>query len=168
MTLSGRSSATDKLVTDRIGSTWRPVYNSVSGMAVKDAIQADVTTGALAASRTQEWFGKNLSSMKKGLIENATRGVSTALRRVLKGDVPQHPPTAALGVHPVIPAEEVQTLLAEPDTALAQIIRARVMRRDIIKLNPIYAEDLPKLQECSDNSNKKIATSWPVSELPAH
>jgi len=39
--------------------------------------------------------------------------------------------------HLVEPAE-VQTLLAEPNTALAIVSRARVIRRDVVVLAPAY------------------------------
>src|SRR5690606_8517923 len=54
-------------------------------------------------------------------------------------------PTSQFGPMPLFQAAEVVVLLAEPNTAIALTNRARVPRRDIIRLNPVY--DPAKLSE---------------------
>jgi hypothetical protein len=41
-------------------------------------------------------------------------------------------------VHELVEASEVGTLLAEPNTALVVGYRARVPRRDVVRLSPVY------------------------------
>ena len=51
----------------------------------------------------------------------------------------QHVAALSVGVSPLVDADEVALLTAEPDTALVSLNRGRVVRRDLVKLNPIYS-----------------------------
>ena len=46
--------------------------------------------------------------------------------------------TQSLDVQPNVTPEEVNELLARPESALVQVIRARVPRRDLVQTTPIY------------------------------
>ena len=46
--------------------------------------------------------------------------------------------TSGLAAHQLIQPEEIATLLAEPNLALAVTTRARVPRRDVIVLSPRF------------------------------
>jgi hypothetical protein len=141
--LPGRSTQTDLFISERCGMSWRASIDQVNGMSLRTAVQAEMVSGALAAGRTQptalrfsdvpklgapglpKWMhnmAQMWQSLRTGMAQEASKGV----------------PGSSLGVRPIAQAGEISSLLSEPDTALAVITRARVLRRDVIRLKPMY------------------------------
>lgn len=137
---SNRSPDTDEFVAARAGSSWRPLVRAVEGLPVRTAIQAQAVTGQNAAALYQTSI-RETRPMNGGEL-HPIKGITTAIKRVFQGEPPQAKPQSQLGAFPLIESGEVQQLVAEPDTALALITRGRVMRRDLIKMTPMY--EVPK------------------------
>lgn len=136
--LPGRSFRTDEFVTKRLGKSWGAKVERVEGLTVRDAMRSETLTGALAASRTQEsmrrWIGPGMYGMS-----SARRGRFTnQLSRLLGAEGASERSQCHVGVHELVEASEVATLLAEPNTALVVGYRARVPRRDVVRLSPVY------------------------------
>lgn len=137
--LTGRSEETDKFVAHRIGAAWSPYVEAGNGLPVKTAIQADMMTGPHAAKRTQKFFGKHLRSDNwNNLVYRATRGVAGQIRALFQGQAVGAQASCRLGVRGMVEPGEIQTLLAEPNRALAIVSRARVIRRDAVTLFPDF------------------------------
>jgi TraM recognition site of TraD and TraG/Type IV secretory system Conjugative DNA transfer len=142
LTLTGRSPSTDDFMAGRAGSAWRLTIPSVEGLPVRMAIDAHTNTGAVAASRYQasvrEFVAIPGSKLAHSGWQRFTAPIAKALRQVGNtGDGGKKTATTTLAAAPVIDPAELQTLLALPDTAFIQATRARVLRRDVIKLNPL-------------------------------
>lgn len=136
LVLQGGSPSTDDLVTRRLGVSWKPMVDSVEGWAVRSAIQAQAVSGVLAAAQTQPSLRPFVNESALG--NSSTKGVISGIARWMTGKEPTKRPHSRIGPQPLIQTGEVATLLAEPDTALALLVRGRVPRRDIIRLKPIY------------------------------
>jgi len=140
--LAGRSRRTDELVCERLGSAWLMRTEQVNGTPVRDAIHASVLVGPLAASVKQPFFGSHMGKggkkMAQAMVARATQGVAIAFQKAWKGEQPQNPAQVKLGVAPLLDPAEVSSLLARPDSALVVATRARVVRRDVVMLSPIY------------------------------
>lgn len=136
--LPGRSFRTDQFVANRLGKVWGARFDRVEGMNVRDAMKSETLTGAFAASRTQvslrRWIGPALYRMG-----DVRRGRFTStLGRLLGSNAAEGKSVSVVGVHDLVDASEVGTLLAEPNTALVVGHRARVPRRDVVRLAPHY------------------------------
>lgn len=142
LTLSGRSPATDAFMAHRTGTTWRLTVEAIKGLPVRMAVAANVATGISAACRHQASLIEALDIPGADLAETAwtraTQPVTAILKTIMGGKDSGAAFETKLGPRPVIEAGELQTLLAEPDTALVLTTRGRVPRRDIIQLAPIY------------------------------
>lgn len=134
--LQGRSSQTAAFVAAKLGVDWRPQMESVEGMAVRAALDVQVLSGAGAAARRQPTIARYANPWWR--LHRASAGVLGGFKRVMFGDSATPRPVSRLGAAPVVVADELATLLAEPDTALAVLNRARAPRRDIIRLSPEY------------------------------
>lgn len=141
MTLSGRSVATDAYMAARAGASWRLSIDKLEGLPVRTAIGADSMTGVIAAGRHQPTIAETEHLMGSSLIEmawsRATQPIAKILNQIGTG-AGGSKTSVQLEPRPVINAAELQTLLAEPDTALILATRARVARRDVIRLSPAY------------------------------
>lgn len=130
--LPGRSMETDEFVADRGGSQWRPKLSRLNGLTVRDDLTIDAVSGASAAATRQP----HLRGQKTGVIENA----EDAVQKIVRAVIPERRAAteSTVGPTPIVESAEIQTLLAEPNTALAYVTRARVPRRDVIRLTPDY------------------------------
>ncbi len=136
--LSGRSRATDAFLSQRAGACWRALVNNVPGASVRDTITADAFSGAMAAARKQpsmrEWagvmepFSGSPLSLDSLIPQKRQSGAAAAV------NMPDQVPRASLGPVPLVYPDEMTTLLAQPNLALAITTRARVPRRDVILL----------------------------------
>ena len=145
LTLAGRSPDTDFFMARRAGSSWRLAINQLQGMSVRTAIDANMVTGVMAA-------GRNQSSIEHATAIPGTELAKLAWFRITKpiaqtismitnpGNAEKtmgaNQPQTTLGPRPIVDKDELQSLLAEPDTAFIMLSRGRVMRRDIVRLNP--------------------------------
>jgi len=142
--LTGRSSATDEFMAKRAGSVWKAAAITVPGMSVKDSIISSVFSGSVAASRKQETMREFATAAPSPLTPFQEKSRQAAQHKSFVNPDPryQREPDEGLSssVHPVpiVVAEELPTLLAEPNLALAVTTRARVPRRDVIKLSPRF------------------------------
>ncbi|XVJ51442.1 MAG: type IV secretion system DNA-binding domain-containing protein [Vampirovibrio sp.] len=147
ITLPNRSGMSDQFVAERVGLTWKSLVSGTMGMAIRDAIRADVMTSDRSAAALQSSLtytdGDLFSQFKRG-----TRGVMTTLAAALGQGTAQSPFSTQIGVLPTVFAGEMTTLLAEPNTALAVLTRARVPRRDVIRVQPVY--HVPKIEPVKD------------------
>lgn len=140
MTLSGRSLATDTYIAARAGSSWGLTLDKLDGLPVRTAIAADVLTGVQAAARHQPTMDETRHMPGSRLIDEAWGRITQPIVRLFTrlGDSQAGRPGLTLAPKPLIRPDELQSLLAEPDTALIIANRARVARRDVIKLSPVY------------------------------
>lgn len=144
LALSGRSNLTDEFMADRAGHSWRLTVEEVEGLPVRTAIDANVATGVLAAARNQPSMAEAVALPGTALAKTAWNRVTQPIAHTLAsigGAAPGQAlgasnPKTKLGPRPVLEQEELQSLLAEPDTALALLTRGRVVRRDVVKLHP--------------------------------
>jgi hypothetical protein len=145
--LPGRSPKTDLFVAQRIGKTWTTRVDRADGLNVRDAIKSETLIGALAASKTQEslrrWIGPNLNALSRMRRQSYATNVPSIVGSLftrLFGTFGNSTPrsTSHIGVHDLIDPSEIAGLLAEPNTALVVGYRARVPRRDVVRLNPEY------------------------------
>jgi hypothetical protein len=147
ITLPNRSGMSDQFVAERVGLTWKSLVGGTMGMAIRDAIRADVMTSDRSAAALQSSLtytdGDLMSQFQRG-----TRGVMTTLAAALGQGTAQSPFSTQIGVLPTVFAGEMTTLLAEPNTALAVLTRARVPRRDVIRVQPVY--HVPKIEPVKD------------------
>lgn len=134
--LQGRSPRTAEFVAAKLGVAWRPWVELVEGMAVRSALGVQVLSGAGAAARRQPTLARYATPWWR--LHRASQGVIGGFRRALIGESATSRPNSRLGAAPLIEAAELATLLAEPDTALAVLNRARAPRRDVIRLCPEY------------------------------
>jgi hypothetical protein len=141
--LPGRSPQTDVFVSQRCGMSWRPSIQQLNGMPVRTAIVAEMVSGALAAGKNQRTVTQ-FSDVPKLGAPGLPKWMHTVaqtwqnLRAGMPQDGAKAPPGSVLGVRAIVEAGEISSLLADPDTALAIITRARVLRRDVIRLSPLY------------------------------
>jgi len=142
--LTNRSRATDEFIAKRAGSSWKPTVRSVPGMSVKDSVLSGVFSGSSAAARKQPTM-RQFAVAPPSPLAPFTEKARTAPKEStpINTDPRYHRETdegVTSSVEPVslIFAEELPTLLAEPNLALAITIRARVPRRDVIMLTPKF------------------------------
>lgn len=134
--LPGRSVQTDEFVASRGGARWHVTLNQIQGFMVRDALTISGVTGASAAAKRQPHMADML---QKGKVTSLPSRIQEAATALIQGMLPaKKDPTGNLGVVPLVTGGELQTLLAEPDTALVFATRARVLRRDVIRLTPRY------------------------------
>jgi TraM recognition site of TraD and TraG/Type IV secretion-system coupling protein DNA-binding domain len=135
MALASRSTSTDAFVAQRAGSSWQASLERVKGLTIRNTLAVNACTGAIAASRRQPHIA--------GVIEEVDLSASFLQRKIAeiaKGVLPnaKDQVEVKVGIRPILEAEELQNLLAEPDTAIALVNRGRVHRRDVIRLHPVY------------------------------
>lgn len=142
--LPGRSKATDAFVAERAGASWRARVSGVPGISVRDSITASIFTGSVASARrqvTMRPYASPAPSPIASFMQNSQnaatnrQSVSADPRVNREGDSGV---SSSLSPFPLVFAEELPTLLAEPNLALAITTRARVPRRDVIKLSPRF------------------------------
>lgn len=142
--LSGRSTATDAFVAERAGASWKANVSGVPGIPVKDAITSSIFSGSVAVARrqaTMREFATPPPSPIAPFVQQAQNAQSKGqaaspdarMNREFDTGI-----TSALRPFPLVFPEEMTTLLAEPNLALAVTTRARVPRRDVIKLSPRF------------------------------
>jgi hypothetical protein len=119
-----------------IGIAWRPVIDQVEGWSVRSALQAQAVSGSVAAA-TNQIFQRPYVSEKMTMLQ-PTKGVLSGLLRAARGAENVSRPQSQIGPRPIVLPGEVNSLLSEPNTALAVLTRGRVARRDVIRLKPEY------------------------------
>lgn len=137
--LQNRSYRTTQVVAARLGATFRPTLDHVPGVpTVRDAVAAQRAAGRLAAAKTQRSVAATIGFGEGGRARDVFRAINPfqLFRRTLQGE--QDRPQSRIQAAPVAHAEELAELVVEPDTALAILTRARVPRRDVVKLSPVY------------------------------
>lgn len=147
-TLSGRSPGTDHFMSHRAGSGWRLMVDEVGGLSVRSAIDANVATGILAASMNQPSMAEAVDMAGSALVKTAwtraTKPIARVLQSIASGGAGGGGTITRIGPRPVVDPSELQSLLAEPDTALFLLTRGRVVRRDVVKLKPIRPDRTEK------------------------
>ncbi|MCW2247836.1 hypothetical protein M2352_003470 [Azospirillum fermentarium] len=137
--LQNRSPKTAEMVTARIGASFRPTLDSIPGVpTVRSAAWAQQGSGRLAAARHQPLAAATLELGEGGRIRDLIRSINPfhLFKKSMAGE--QDSPASKLAVAPLIEAAEFGELVVEPDTALAVLTRARVPRRDVVRLAPVY------------------------------
>ena len=144
MALAGRSPGTDAFMAHRVGTVWRLAVDSIKGLPVKAAIAANVATGITAACRNQLSLVEARDIPGADLAETAwtraTQPVTALLKSIVQGGTSSAGFETKLGPRPVIEPGEMQTLLAEPNSAVVAVTRGRVPRRDVVRLSPIFGD----------------------------
>lgn len=137
--LPNRSPRTTQVVAARLGSTFRPVLDAVPGVpSVRDAVTAQRAAGRLAAAMTQPMVAATIQFGEGGRVRDLFAAINPfqLFRKTLGGE--QERPHSRVYPAPIVQPDEVSELVVEPDTALAILTRARVPRRDVVKLRPLY------------------------------
>jgi len=157
VSLSVSTQASREFVSARMGAAPRARYSQVSA-ATSDAAGTALSLSHAASSHTAGTVvgdaitsSDSIRSLRRitglgghlpAMLEEAAEKVGLGgLVDAIPGLVRDKQPTATLsvGVSPLVAADEVALLTAEPDTALVSVMRGRVPRRDLVKLNPIYS-----------------------------
>jgi len=128
--LPGRSPLTDGFAAGRMGLTWSASVQHRPGAPIRETMQRDVLMGISATSRYQTLMAQGKP------VDRQSHGVSAAIMSQQRGSVFE--PTSDIGPHALMNGGELLTLLARPDTALIVTTRARVPRRDVVQLSPVY------------------------------
>ncbi len=157
VSLSVSTPATREFVSARMGTAPRARYSQVSaaasdaagtalslrhaasghaaGTAVGDAL---TSSDSIRSLRRITGLGGHLPAMLEEAAEKVgLGGLVNAIPGLVRDK--QHVAALSVGVSPLVDADEVALLTAEPDTALVSLNRGRVVRRDLVKLNPIYS-----------------------------
>lgn len=137
--LQNRSAATTRVVASRFGASFRPTLDAVPGVpTVRDAVAAQRAAGRIAAARTQPHVAATIGFGQGGRMRDFYQAINPfqLFRATLQGQ--QDRPHSRVQPAPLVFAEEISELVVEPDTALAIFTRARVPRRDVVKLRPLY------------------------------
>jgi len=137
--LSGRSPATDELVSQRAGQAWQLTPTDVEGNTVRGSLATEAISGPVAVSRTQPHMAQTLA---KGSWFSAPNRIASAIAAMRGGAGPQlreHSPVRmTLGPRPLVIGGEIASIAAVPDTAVVLATRGRVPRRDVVRLRPEY------------------------------
>ena len=128
--LPGRSMPTNNFIANRVGLSWMASIHSVLGTPLRETMQSEVISGMMAA-------GRNQSSLADAVREGVAKKIRGAKAALMTAHQPTEP-TSHIGTNEVVNTGEINTLLAMPDTALAVVTCARVLRRDVIRLDPVY------------------------------
>lgn len=136
---------TRKFISRRMGSEWKAVVDKVSTIPdTKFEFNAIQTSGvdSLIRSTTlgddikgSTGFGRTASAAIYNFAENAI----DPIRSLITGNDASYVDSNIKNVN-IVGEDEISTMLAVPNTALAQIYRGRVQRRDVITLTPIYRD----------------------------
>jgi hypothetical protein len=137
--LSGRSPATDELISQRAGQAWQLTPTDVHGNTVRGSLTMEAISGPIAASRTQPHMAQMFA---KGSWFSAPSRLAQAIGLGRGGAaVPmkdQSPIRMTLGSRPLVIGGEIASIAAVPDTAVVLATRGRVPRRDVVRLRPEY------------------------------
>jgi hypothetical protein len=137
--LSGRSPATDELISQRAGQAWQLTPSDVEGNTVRGSLAMEAMSGPVAVSRTQPHMAQMFA---KGSWFSAPGRLAQAMA-VVRGGGPvpmkdQSPIRMMLGPRPLVVGGEIASIAAVPDTAVVLATRGRVPRRDVVRLHPEY------------------------------
>ncbi|MGV3616689.1 MAG: type IV secretion system DNA-binding domain-containing protein [Fimbriimonas sp.] len=145
--LPGRSRKTDNFLAERAGSTWKARVTSAPGISVRDSITAAIFSGSVASARRQTTMREFASPAPSPIAPFLQQAQNAQANRQIASPDPRMSREGDTGIqsalqpHPLVVAEEMSTLLAEPNLALAITTRGRVPRRDVIKLTPRFESD---------------------------
>ncbi len=137
--LQNRSARTTQVVAARLGASFRPTLDAVPGVpTVRDAVTAQRASGRLAAAKTQRAVAATIAIGEGRRVRDLFTAINPfqLFRGTLQGQ--QERPHSRVHPAPVMQPDELSELVVEPDTALAILTRARVPRRDVVKLMPVY------------------------------
>jgi hypothetical protein len=168
--LMGRSRPTDEFVALRAGEAWQLTPAEVNGSTVRTSLNIEVLAGVTAASRTQPhmaaasagngWLGL------PGRIYSAARGRGIGGLRRSGPMGTGEPGNLMLGPRALVTAGEIGSLVAEPDTGIVIATRARVPRRDVIRLKPEYAIQRPVVSVPDRSTVREPATQAAPARSP--
>lgn len=142
--LAGRSHKTNTFLAERAGATWKARVTSAPGISVRDSVTAAIFSGSVAAARRQTTMREFASPAPSPIAPFLQQAQNAQANRQVASPDPRMSREGDTGIqsalqpHPLVVAEEMSTLLAEPNLALAITTRGRVPRRDVIKLTPRY------------------------------
>ncbi|BCO32051.1 hypothetical protein TspCOW1_21540 [Thiohalobacter sp. COW1] len=145
--LPGRSRSTDDWIADRIGDIWRARIGHVAGTpSAHTAITSRLQSGVVSLARHDEYVGRLVRAEGVPALHAPYAAISSKVASALGelgdqvlGSLVPSPTTTEIGLHPLVHGGEVETLLAEPFTAVVQVIRGGVLRRDVIRMNPDFS-----------------------------
>ncbi|MGO0307967.1 type IV secretory system conjugative DNA transfer family protein [Endozoicomonas acroporae] len=130
-----------KFIQERMGNEWRITTTASQGSGdTKSSVNGIVNNASTIFANNNKELVDNAG---RSILGNTTRqfwGSSMgALKNVFKQDNKQQSSKSVeVKLMPLVQAEEVESLLAKPNTALASIVRGRVVRRDVITLKPEF------------------------------
>ncbi|HSH84573.1 MAG TPA: TraM recognition domain-containing protein [Guyparkeria sp.] len=145
--LPGRSRSTDDWIADRIGDIWRARIEHVAGTpSAHTAITSRLQSGVVSLARHDEYVGRLVRAEGVPALHAPYAAISSKVAEALGelgdgvlGSIAPSPTTTEIGLHPLVQGGEVETLLAEPFTAICQVVRGGVLRRDVIRMTPDFS-----------------------------
>lgn len=146
--LPPRTKDSNEYISMRAGQIWTAKtdqYNSLPD--AQSSIDRYLHSGADKATRSTRYGRALRHNLTRVSFAAGTRfDKTTFLNSISLGeDIPHmnETPTPLVSIKPqhVISSDEIDILLAKPNTAIAMVQRGRVVRRDIIELNPEYNQE---------------------------
>ena len=160
ISLSVSTQATREFVASRMGTSYRAHYERIdaphthvgANLRLSSAIGGGFGKGtelwratrvSETITRARELTGAGAATAR--VVESLGRmsGVSTLARKLAK----PVSMTVNFDARQIVSADEIVPLTAAPNFALASIQRGRVERRDVIRLNPVYAFETLEVAE---------------------
>ena len=152
--LRGRSEATDAMIAKRVGSTFRASIQSMPGVpSTRAALTIQAAAGSRAAAKHHPDIADAISWDDRGVDADLMRRRGFGSLQFAREELdriagqPNHKanemamvsPICAVGVTPLVDPAEVQELVKVPASALVDIVRGGVARRDVVDLDVSYS-----------------------------
>lgn len=162
---------TMKWISEALGTTWRPHFPATGGYIRMDKSVANKAGSALCdpshpAAKTMRWLRWHGAGKFALAYKGTTAGAKAATpdqRQLTFAAVEQ----VKWEDGPLMTPAEVDSKLATPFTAIAQVRRGGVRRRDVIRLQPMF-EFPADLLDSGDGQDTKggVATAKTVDKAP--
>ncbi len=155
--LPPKTKVSNEYIQERLGKIWQAKVAHVNAIAdassdirYYDHMGADKTSRATSFDKALKTNSARLAwsagVWRRINVNNASRNhlKDLTLSNEQMDNFHYSAPNINIGIHSIIEADEITTLLAEPFTAIAIINRANSIRRDVIKLEPIFETIIDK------------------------
>lgn len=167
ISLNVETEKTRAFVAKRMGSAPRTVYGSTQAARIdgEASIYSSVSFGGgrlsqaarqseyVKASRLYGGIGGHVAAGVKAMAEKT--GADQVLEEVFSSLRPASQTTSVnVGIIDMIEASEIGSLTAVPNTALVSVVRGRVVRRDLVRLNALFA--FPQIDQDGNETAKAM------------
>ncbi len=149
--LPPKTKDSNEYVSERVGEIWKAGIDKFNGLADAAADLGRYMNSGTDKQTRATRYGRALKSNMPRLAwavglwravntvsHNRSRLKHLVMRDETMDNFYYEPPQLSIKSHRLIGPDEINTLLAEPNMAIAVAQRGRVVRRDLIKLQPEY------------------------------